>query len=282
MNVNLEIQLIAVLVASSCSILGTFLVLKNMAMISDAITHTILLGIVLAFFIVQDLNSPLLILGAGIIGVVTVYLVEFLNSARLIREDASIGIIFSFLFSIAVILISKYAKNVHLDIDSVLLGELAFASFNRTEIFGISVAKGLLSGLAVFLVNLLFVTVFFKELKISTFDRALAFTLGMKPVLTHYMLMSLVSVTSVASFEAVGSILVVAFMIGPPITAYLLTDRLKNMIACSIAIGIAASVTGFHLALYFDVSIAGMIAVVIGIIFFLVLMKKIFTLTKRR
>ena len=117
------------MVASACSILGTFLVLKSMAMVSDAITHTILLGIVVAFFAVHDLNSPLLIVGAGIVGVLTVYLVELLNSTRLVKEDSAIGVVFPLLFSIAVILISKYAGNVHLDVDSVLLGELAFAPF---------------------------------------------------------------------------------------------------------------------------------------------------------
>ena len=139
----LEIQLIAIMVASACSILGTFLVLKSMAMVSDAITHTILLGIVVAFFMVHDLNSPLLIVGAGIVGVMTVYLVELLNSTRLVKEDSAIGVIFPLLFSIAVILLSKFAQNVHLDVDSVLLGELAFAPFNRVAIFGLSIPKGL-------------------------------------------------------------------------------------------------------------------------------------------
>ena len=155
MSAGLEIQLIAILVAGACSILGVFLVLKSMAMVSDAITHTILLGIVLAFFIVHDLNSPLLIIGAGIIGVLTVYLVELLNSTRLVKEDSAIGVVFPLLFSIAVILISKYTKNVHLDVDSVLLGELAFAPFNRIEIFGFSVAKSLVSIFIIFLVNLI-------------------------------------------------------------------------------------------------------------------------------
>jgi len=99
MSAGFEIQLIAILVAGACSILGVFLVLKSMAMVSDAITHTILLGIVLAFFIVHDLNSPLLIIGAGIIGVLTVYLVELLNSTRLLKEDSSIGIVFPLFFA---------------------------------------------------------------------------------------------------------------------------------------------------------------------------------------
>ena len=287
MNFSLEIQLIAIMVASACSILGTFLVLKNMAMVSDAITHTILLGIVIAFFIVHDLNSPFLIVGAGIVGVLTVYLVELLNSTKLVKEDSAIGVVFLLLFSIAVILISKYAGNVHLDVDSVLLGELAFAPFNRVQIFGFSIAKGLITTFIVFLINISFVVVFFKELKISVFDKALAITLGMKPILIHYMLMSLVSITAVASFEAVGSILVVAFMIGPPITAYLLTDRLKVMAGLSIVLGSLASVAGFHFAMFFDISIAGSITVVIGIFFLLTLIfspKKgiIFTIKRKR
>ena len=287
MGFSLEIQLIAIMVASACSILGTFLVLKSMAMVSDAITHTILLGIVVAFFAVHDLNSPLLIVGAGIVGVLTVYLVELLNSTRLVKEDSAIGVVFPLLFSIAVILISKYAGNVHLDVDSVLLGELAFAPFNRVEIFGFSVAKGLVTTFVIFLINLSFVVIFFKELKISVFDKALAITLGMKPILIHYILMSLVSMTAVSSFEAVGSILVVAFMIGPPITAYLLTDKLKVMIGLSLVLGAVASIIGFHLARFFDVSIAGSIAVIIGVIFLLTLIfspKKglIFTINRKK
>lgn len=270
MSLTVEIILIAMLVASSCSLLGSFLVLKNMAMVSDAISHTVLLGIVLAFFVVHDLSSPFLIIGAGIIGVVTVYLIELLNSTRLLKEDSSIGIIFPFLFSIAVILISKFAGNVHLDIDAVLLGELAFAPLHRMRIFGTSIPNSLFIGLIMFIVNGLFVVLFFKELKISTFDKALAKTLGMKPILVHYLLISLISTTAVASFEAVGSILVIAFMIGPVISAYLLTDSLKNMLILSMLIGSFASVVGFYIAKWIDISIAGTIAVVIGVIFIIV------------
>lgn len=272
MDTGLEIQIIAALTAGSCSILGVFLVLKSMAMISDAITHTVLLGIVLVFFVVRDLSSPLLIVGAGITGVLTVYLVELLNSSELLKEDAAIGIVFPFLFSIAVILISKYTKNIHLDIDSVLLGELAFAPFNRIRILTLSIPKGLAVMIIIFLINLSFVTIFFKELKISVFDKSLALVLGMRPVLIHYMLMSMTSMTAVASFEAVGSILVVAFMIGPPITAYLLTDKLDIMIILSIISGTASSIAGYYIAVLFDISIAGSIVSVIGVLFSIVLM----------
>ena len=242
MEMNLEILLTAIVVSSACALLGVFLVLKSMSMMSDAITHTILLGIVIAFFITHDLNSPFLILGASIVGVLTVYLINMLNSTRLVKEDSAIGIIFPFLFSIAVILITKFAGNIHLDIDTVLLGELAFVPFNRTDIFGLDIPKGLFSTLIILVINSGFILIFFKELKLSTFDKALAATLGFYPVLINYVFITLVSVTVVGSFEAVGSILVVAFMIGPATTAYLLSDKLNVMILISILIVILASV----------------------------------------
>ena len=270
MSINIEILLTAIMVSSACALLGVFLVLKSMAMVSDAITHTILLGIVIGFFIVHDLNSPFLILGASIIGVLTVYLIDMLILTKLVKEDSAIGIIFPFLFSIAVILISKFLGNVHLDIDAVLLGELAFIPFDRITLFGNSIPKGLLSTFIILLINLSFVTIFFKELKLTTFDKALAATLGFFPIVLNYIFITLVSVTVLGSFEAVGSILVVAFMIGPAITAYLLTDRLHLMILLSIFIGIISSVLGFYISIYLDISIAGTIAVTIGFIFLII------------
>ncbi|MGK0452552.1 MAG: manganese/zinc/iron transport system permease protein, partial [Neolewinella sp.] len=130
-SAQIEIQLIASLVAIACALPGTFLVLRKMAMISDAISHSILPGIVLGFFITQDLNSPLLIVLAALTGVVTVMLVEFIQRTKLVKEDTAIGLVFPALFSIGVIMIAKNANDVHLDIDAVLLGELAFAPFDR-------------------------------------------------------------------------------------------------------------------------------------------------------
>ena len=134
-----EIQLIASMVAVACALLGVFLVLRRMAMMSDAISHTVLLGIVIAFFITRSITSPLLLIGAALMGVLTVSLVELINRTRLVREDAAIGLVFPAIFSIAVIMISRFAGDVHLDTDAVLLGELAFAPFNRLHIFGLDV-----------------------------------------------------------------------------------------------------------------------------------------------
>lgn len=271
MSPELEIQLIAVIVAVASSLPGVFLVLRKMAMMTDAITHTILLGIVLAFFLTHSLTSPLLIVGAAIMGVFTVFLTEILNSTKLVSEDSAIGVVFPLLFSIAIIIISKYAGSVHLDTDAVLLGELAFAPFNRMVVFGVDIgAKAIYSMGAILVINIIYIVVFFKELKIVTFDPALSAVLGFMPTLIHYSLMGIVSITAVGAFESVGSILVIAFMIGPPVTSYLLTDNLKKMIFLSAGIGVVNGVLGYQLAKVFDVSIAGSMAVMTGIIFFLV------------
>lgn len=271
------IQLIAILISISCSLLGVFLVLKKMSMLTDAISHTVLLGIVLCFFIVQDLDSPFLIFGAALFGLLTVYLIEFLSSRRLIKEDAAIGIVLAFLFSIAVILISKYTANIHLDIDAVLLGEIAFAPFHTREIFGIKIANALITGTIVLVLNIIFVYLCFKEIKISIFDKILASTLGLAPILIHYLLITMVSITAITSFEAIGATLMIAFMVGPASTAYLISKNLKQMIGLSIFFGIIASVVGVNLAIKLDVSISGMISIVIGIIFLIV-----FFLNKKR
>ncbi|MEG6523944.1 metal ABC transporter permease [Desulfotomaculum sp. 1211_IL3151] len=268
---QIEIQLIAIIVSVACVIPGVFLILRRMSMMSDAISHTILLGIVLAFFATHDLTSPLLIVGAALMGTLTVYLIEVINNTQLISEDSSIGLIFPFLFSIGVILISMYAGDVHLDTDAVLLGEIAFAPFNRLVVGGTDIGpKALYVMGSILVLNVVYLLLFYKELKLTTFDKKLAAVLGFSPIFIHYSLMSLVSITAVGAFDSVGSVLVIAFMVGPPASAYLITDDLKRMIFLSIAIGILSAISGYWLAALFDVSIAGSMAVMVGMIFLIV------------
>lgn len=272
MNPQIEIQIIAVIVAISCSIPGVFLVLRKMSMMSDAITHTILLGIVLGFFLTHSLNSPLLLLGATAVGLFTVYMVEVVQKTKLMSEDSAIGIVFPLLFSVAIILISRYAGNVHLDTDSVLLGELAFAPFERLQVYGVDIGpKALYVSGAVLLLNAGLSALFFKEIKIAIFDPGLAAVLGFSPLLIQYGLMSSVSLTTVASFQAVGSILVIAFMVGPAVSAYLLTDRLDHMLFLSGGIGTLNALLGYRIADFYDVSIAGSMAFMTGVTFLLIL-----------
>jgi manganese/zinc/iron transport system permease protein len=270
-SAQLEIQLIASLVAVACAIPGTFLVLRKMAMISDAISHAILPGIVVGFFITQDLNSPVLILLAALTGIITVVLVEYIQKTGLVKEDTAIGLVFPALFSIGVILIAKNANDVHLDVDAVLLGELAFAPFDRLIVGGADVGpKSLWIIGTILLITITLLVLFFKELKVSTFDKGLAASLGFSPAIIHYGLMSVASVTTVGAFDAVGAILVVALMIAPAAAAYLLTTDLKKMLTLSVGFGIFSAISGYWMAHWLDASIAGSITTVLGLVFLLV------------
>lgn len=268
---QIEIQLIAVVVAIACAIPGVFLVLRKMALISDAISHSILPGLVAGFFITHDLNSPILILLAAVTGVITVVLVEAIQKTGLVKEDTAIGLVFPALFSIGVILIAKNANDVHLDVDAVLLGELAFAPFDRLLMSGMDLGpKSLWVMGTVLIITLSLLLLFFKELKVSTFDVGLSSALGISPMIMHYGLMSISSITVVGAFDAVGAILVVALMIAPAATAYLLTANLKKMIMLSIGFGVFSAIAGYWLAHLLDASISGSMTTVLGIVFLMV------------
>ncbi len=270
MTEMIEIMIIGSLVASAAAIPGCFLILRKMAMMSDAISHSVLLGIVIMFFAIKTIHSPLLIIAATITGIITVYATELLISSRKMKKDAAIGFIFPLFFAVAIILISQYAQNIHLDQDTVILGEIAFAPFHRWIISGHDlgpIAMWIMGGIGG--LNALFVGLFYKELKCATFDAPLATSLGFSPVLLHYGLMTCVSITCVGAFDIVGTILIVALIITPPATAYLLTKRLSHMIFLSIAIGILSAISGTLLAIVIDGSIAGAMCTMAGVLFLL-------------
>ncbi|MFW6365916.1 MAG: metal ABC transporter permease, partial [Spirochaetota bacterium] len=235
------------------------------------ISHSVLPGIVLGFFLAGSLTSPLLIIGAVVMSMITVTLTELLFKTGLVKSDAAIGMVFPALFSIGVILVSKYAANVHLDNDAVLLGEIALAPLDRTAFLGLSLPRSLVFMSGILLLNIFLLVLFFKELKISTFDSGLAASFGFRPWLIHYGLMLVLSVTAVGAFDSVGSILVVAFVIAPAGSAYLITDDLFRMLVFASLAGIISAVTGYYTALVFDVSIAGAMASMTGVIFLLAL-----------
>ncbi len=273
MSPQIEIVLIASVVAVACVIPGVFLVLRGVSLMSDAISHAILLGIVLSFFWVKTLESPLLIIGASLAGIFTVTLTEAIIHTRRLKEDAAIGLVYPVLFALGIILINRYAGDVHIDSDAVLLGELAFAPFNRVYWEGVDLGPYSLWVMSIiFLINLTLLLCFYKELKLATFDKGMATALGFSPMLIHYGLMTVTSVTAVGAFDAVGSILVVALMITPPATAYLLTERLSIMILLSMGIGIVSGISGYVVAHILDASIAGSMAMMTGILFVLALL----------
>ena len=268
MTPQLEIQLIAAVTAAACALVGAFLVLRKTALLSDAISHAILPGIVLAFFQTENLNSPLLLVAAAVTGVLTVGAIEALGQTRLVKQDAAIALVFPALFSVGVVMISRYASGVHLDTDAVLLGDPAFSWIRRFEVGGRDLGPQALWLMGTVLaVVIAFVALFYKELKLSTFDPALAAALGLAPAAVHYALMSLVSVVAVGAFDVVGSILVVGLMIAPPAAAWLLTDRLPVLLALSVGLGVVSAVAGYWLARGLDVSIAGAMAVAAGLVF---------------
>jgi manganese/zinc/iron transport system permease protein len=264
----LQIMAIACVTSIACVLPGTFLLLRGIALMSDAISHAILLGIVLMFLLVQRLDSWLLLLGAATAGVATVFCTQLLIQIKYIKKDAAIGLVFPFFFSLAVIIISVYARNVHLDSDMVLLGDIVFAPFNRLVIAGIDCgpyALWLMSVLVLF--NAFFIMLFYKELTLATFDQQQAYIMGFAPNLLHYSLMFLTSITAVAAFDVVGSIVVVALMIVPAATAYLFSYQLKTMLIVGIMFACAASLAGYAVAFLFDVSIAGSMSTMLGIFF---------------
>lgn len=331
--------IVGALVAISGAVLGTLLLLRKMALTSDAISHTVLLGIVVAFLVMvglgaqPDISSPWLILGAALAGVATVVLTELIFRSGLVKEDAALGLAFPLLFAIAVILISRYADNVHLDSDSVMLGEIGVAWANtnshcfancddvvitpddpRAEVgrrcvnceaenisprdpnavfeeicancgtyspgqawrerlidappVQVFFPKAITVMGLIALLNIGFVALFYKELKLASFDGGLARALGFRPGVLHYTLMILVSVTAVGAFDAVGSILVVAFFIIPAGAAYLLTDRLWKMLVISPLVGALGAITGYELARgsFLGLEVSGLLVWLDGVI----------------
>ena len=257
----------ASLVGLSCGLIGVFLILRKVAMMADAISHTVLLGIVIAFIITRELSGVHMLVGAVFAGLLTAILVQWLNSLN-VQQDASIGTVFTTLFAIGVILIEVFVGNAHLDVQHALMGEITFIPWDKISlpfIGEIPKATALLA--LVFMIVLFFIVAFYKEWKITTFDPALAASLGIPVLLMHYVFMSLVSITTVASFDAVGAIMVVAMLITPATSAYLWTDKLSIMLVLSGLFGIISAVVGYYIAALIDTSISGSMAFATGILF---------------
>ena len=267
--ISYESYFVLLTTAAACAVLSPFLVLRKLSMVSDAISHSVLLGIVIAFFIVKDVGSPFLIVGAAIFGVITVFAVELLSGTGLVKNDDAVGIVFPMFFALAVVLITKFARNVHLDTDVVLMGEVIIAPLNRIEFMGIDLPKAFVQMGILLVINLLFVIIFFKELKATTFDRGFATLAGFSSAALFYALMTLSSFTAVTAFDAVGAILVVSFLITPGAAAYLISKDLKVMIAISVGYAVINSIIGYVFSLLMNVSMSGMTAAAAGVTFLL-------------
>ncbi len=261
----LMIMATGALVGSAATLVGVFLVLRRNSMLSDAISHSIVFGIVIVWLLTHQQSGPAQLAGAALTGVLTVFLTELLVNTRRVKDDAAIGLVFPVLFSIGVLLLNIYARDVHIDTHTVLLGEIGFVWLDTVTIASYEVPEALVWMSVVTLLNGCFVLLFFKELKLAIFDPGLAQALGFAPKALFYALLTLTSTTAVAAFDAVGAVLFIAFVIVPPSAAYLLSDRLAHMILIGILISIASSVLGYHAAVALDVSIGGTMAVMTGV-----------------
>lgn len=263
----IESLYILIITSLACAVLGVFLVLRRLSMVSDAISHSVLLGIVIGYFVTKDIGSVLLIIGASLFGVLTTVCIELLIKSKRVTEDASVGIIFPLFFSIAVILITRYARNVHLDTEMVLIGEIILAPLHRINFLGLSLPKALVQMVFVLLINTVFIAVFFRKLKISSFDPVYAGVAGIAGAGLYYVFMALVSFTAVSAFESVGAILTISFFISPAASAYLISKDLKITIFLAAVYAVVNSCIGYFLAVKFNVSMSGMCALVSGLTF---------------
>jgi len=264
------IILTASIVAINAALLGCFLLLRKMSMVGDAISHAVLPGIVVAYYLSGDKTSILLLIGATLTGVLTSYLITFLSKKARIQGDASIGITYTLLFAVGMIMISTWLKgNVDIDMECVLYGDVALINLDKIIIDG-----NLYIGPRAFYVEIIAFAIIivsllwgYKGFKILSFNEDYAQSLGIRTGRWHYFLMTLVSLTTVVAFEVVGAILVVGFLIVPPATAQLLTNRLPFMLIVAALVGIVSAIGGYYVAVWLNVSITGAMIVVSGLIF---------------
>lgn len=264
------IALMGFFVATACGLVGNYLILRRMALVGDAISHSVLPGLVVAFLLAGTRHSTVMFLGALVAGVLTTILIEIIHKKSRVKQDAAIGITFSSLFAIGVILVSQYASKVDLDQECVLYGEIGNIPLDTPYAQLGSLVLGppsMVRMAVVTLVVALLIVIFYKELLVSSFDSGLAFSLGINATVVHYSLMSMLSVVVVSAFESVGAILVIAMLILPGATASLLSQRLPVILGLSVLHAALSSVLGVHLALWLECSIAGAMVVMGGALF---------------
>lgn len=253
--------------AVACAVLGCFLVLQRLSLLGDAISHAILPGLAVAFILTGSRGVPAMLAGAAVAAMLTAGLSGGLKRVGRIPDDAALGVVFSTLFALGVLLVTWVAGRIDLDPGCVLYGLLELVPFDRVELAGFEAPRAFVWLAAALATTVIAVTLFFKELRIVCFDPELATALGISSRAVNIALLSLVSATTVVSFEAVGSILVVAMLVGPAATAQLLTDRLRRMPWIAAGLGALSAIVGYVLAVRWNTSVAGMMSVVIGVQF---------------
>lgn len=262
---------VALLATTPCAMLGCYLVLRRMSLLGDAISHSILPGIAIAFLVTGSLASSWILVAAVATGILTAVLAQALARAG-VTEDSSLGVVFTALFALGVLLISAGARQVDLDPGCVLYGTIELAPIHTFRWGGLDIPVAVVPLGLVLVATIAFVILFWKELALTSFDPALATSMGIDAGRMHYFLLGMVAVVTVAAFEQVGSILVVAMLIVPAATAQLLVQRLGRMMVTAVAVGGLAAILGYAGAAATDTSVAGMMAVAAGLLFLFALL----------
>ncbi|MGD9785398.1 MAG: metal ABC transporter permease [Hyphomicrobiaceae bacterium] len=283
LQLDLPAMLAALFATLSCALLGNFLVLRRQSLMGDAVSHAVLPGIVLAFLVVGSRATWPVFVGATAAALIAVALIELVRRYGRMDQGTAMGVVFSIMFALGVVLIEQAAtRNVDLDAECVLYGQLEdvlwLAPTSLSSLADWSVwaqmPREVTTLFGALVVTSLAVAAFWKELKLASFDPALASALGFRAGIIDLGLMVLVGVVAVAAFEAVGSILVIAMFICPAATARLLTDRLSHQVALSLVFAAVAAIGGYVLAAFGPiwvglasaVAASGMIAVTSGLI----------------
>ncbi len=278
------IILTGIFIAVPCALLGSFLILRQMAMVGDAISHAVLPGIIIAFLLTGSRDSIPMLIGAAAGGILVTYMIELFHQKVRISSDAAIGVSYTFLFAVGVILVSLFGSSIDIDQDCVLYGEIAYVPLDlwMTDA-GVSMGPRqvwISAGLCLFV--LIAIKFCYRAWFLTSFDLTYASGIGIATGLWNYLLMGAVSATTVISFESVGAILVVALMVGPAATAYLVSKRLKPMMLVASLFAVASVIAGYYLAYALNSSIAAAISTCIGTFFGLVLLTTALIKKKQR
>lgn len=261
-------SLLAVITALACALPGVFVVLRRNSMLVEGIAHAVLPGIVVGYAFTLDLNSPWLIVGAALAGLVVVLCNEWLIRTGLLTGDAPQALVFPALFAVGVILITLDFSHVHLHTYVVLVGDLNLAAFRQFVVNGVSIGpRYLYVMLAVLIVNIAFITLFYSKLKVTTFDNEFATVLGMRTGLLNTAFMFLVSVTLVTAFHAAGVILVISLLVAPAATAHLISRRLSTMLVLTALFAAGGALAGFWIAYALNAATSASMAVFYGLLF---------------
>ncbi|MDP0500373.1 MAG: metal ABC transporter permease [Verrucomicrobiota bacterium JB022] len=261
---SLQMVLMAFFVSAASGLIGTFLLLRRMALMGDTISHSLLPGIVAAFFISGSRATLPMFIGAAVAGILTVLLVEYIHKSSRVKADAAMGITFSSFFALGVLAIAVFADQIDLDADCVLYGELEFIPlFYPVEFLGLPLGTVPLVRMGLVLLGLVaLIVAFYRPLVVNTFDPGLGRSLGLKPKTFHYGMMFVLSLVIVSAFEAVGPIVVIAMLIIPGASALLVASRLPHVLLVSVLLSALYAISGFHLAVWLDTTTSGAVATV--------------------